>query len=59
MTSRAQPVGPWRKHQPQQPRSEYASRYGERGRHIPIEETISAYDRWVKASKERKARRGR
>lgn len=57
MTSRAQPVGPWRKYQrPQPPRNENASRYGDRGHRIPIEDTISAYERWVK---ERKARNGR
>lgn len=56
MTRRVQPVGPWRKYQPKRPRSEDASRYGERGHRIPIEDTISAYERWVK---ERKARNGR
>lgn len=57
MTSRAQPVGPWRKYQrPQPPRNENAARYGERGQQVPIEDTISAYERWVK---ERKARNGR
>lgn len=59
MIRRVKPVGQWRKHQPQQPRSENVAQYGERGHRIPIEDTISAYERWVKASKERKARRGR